>query len=102
MYSKAGREIHTDMATENEHTTEPLPMDVAERTTSDNIKELTQAGKQIFEAGQQLVRNLNELQQRVEHATDLKYQLRQRPWLIAVVALIGGIAGWRFFTRRHS
>ena len=89
------------MATENEYTDVP-ETDLTPRSASDNIKELTQAGRQIFEAGQQLVRNLNELQQRVEHATDLKSQLTERPWLIALVALIGGIAGWRFFSSRRS
>jgi hypothetical protein len=101
VYSKAGREIPTDMETENQHTGELLSHHLADRSASDNFRELTQAGKQLFEAGQQLARNLNELQRRMEHATDLKAQLAERPWLIAVVALVGGIVGWRFFTRRH-
>jgi hypothetical protein len=101
VYSKAGREIHMNMANENEHPEEPSGEDVAQRSASDNLKELTQAGKQLLEAGQHLLRNLNELQRRVD-ATNLKSQLAQRPWLIAVVALIGGIAGWRFFARRHG
>jgi hypothetical protein len=79
-----------------------LSREFAERSATDNFKELTQAGKQLFEAGQLLVRNLNELQRRVEHATDLKSQFVERPWLIALVALVGGIVGWRFFTRRHA
>lgn len=91
-----------DMAAENEYTGELRVSEAAGRSTSDNIKELTQAGKQVFEAGQQLFKNLNELQRRVEHATDLKAQFSERPWLIALVALVGGIAGWRFFSRRRS
>jgi hypothetical protein len=90
------------MAADNEYTGELQATDAGSRSTGDNIKELTQAGKQIFEAGQQLVRNLNELQRRMEHATDLKAQFSERPWLIALVALVGGVAGWRFFTRRRS
>ncbi len=90
------------MAEETQNSGEQLTANAANRSASDNIKEVTQAGKQIFAAGQQLVNNLNELQQRVEHATDWRSQLSERPWLLALVALAGGIVGWRFFSRRHA
>lgn len=89
------------MTEEAPQTGETPAADLTNRSASDNIKEVTQAGKQIFAAGQQLVKNLNELQRRVEHATDLRSQLSERPWLIAVLALAGGLAGWRFFSHRH-
>ncbi|MBV8071181.1 MAG: hypothetical protein JO270_14830 [Acidobacteriaceae bacterium] len=90
---------HMNMEQENEHAGE-APQTDANRSAGDNIKDLTQASKQIFEAGQQLVTNLNELQQRVKHATDWRSQLSEKPWLIAVGALVAGVAGWRFFSRK--
>ena len=90
------------MAVEHQHIGDVPATHLDRRTTGENIQDLTQAAKQLFEAGQQLAKNLNELQRRLEHATDLKAQLKQRPWLIALVALAAGIAGWRFFSTRHN
>ncbi len=62
-----------------------------------SVKEVTQATKQMFEAGQRMTVNLENLERRVEYATDWKARLAERPWLVVAGAVIGGFVLWRIF-----
>lgn len=61
------------------------------------IHEITNASKEIFEAGERIATNLDRLEQRVEYAMDWKARLAERPWLIVGGAILGGILLWRLF-----
>ncbi len=74
-------------------------LDAQNRSAADNIQEITHASKELFAAGQQLTENLSELEQRAKRATDLKYQLSSRPWLIPIISVTAGVVLWRIFTR---
>jgi Ser-tRNA(Ala) deacylase AlaX len=71
------------------------------RSTTDNIREVTEAAKQLYNAGEQLKENLGELKEKAQHATDVQYQLRERPWLLPIVAVSAGILGWLIFSRKR-
>jgi hypothetical protein len=71
------------------------------RSTADNVREVTEAAKQIYNAGEQLKQNLGELKEKAQHATDVQYQLRERPWLLPIVAISAGIVGWLIFSRKR-
>ncbi len=71
------------------------------RSATQNIRELAESSKQLFAAGEKLTENLTELEQKVEHATDLSYQISSRPWLVPVVAVAGGVLGWWVFSGRR-
>lgn len=73
---------------------------VQSRSVTENIRDLTESTKELFVAGQKLTDNLNELEQRVERATDWHYQLSKNLWVIAGVAVAGGIVLLRFFGHR--
>ena len=63
----------------------------AGKTTADNIKELTQASKDLLHAGQQITDNLRELSDRAEHAAHLGERIARSPWFLSVAAIAGGI-----------
>lgn len=69
------------------------------RSAADNIHEITEASKEMFAAGHQLTENLSELEQRAKRATDLKYQISSRPWLIPIISITAGVVLWRIFTK---
>jgi hypothetical protein len=71
-----------------------------ERSTADNIRELTQASKQLFEAGKQLTDNLSELSERVEHASEMGSNILTSPWLVAGAAIAAGVLLVVFARRR--
>ncbi len=72
------------------------------RSVSENIHELTESTRALFAAGERLTENLTELEEKAHRATDLKYQISQRPWLIPVLAVAGGVVGWRLFSHKHA
>ncbi|HZQ53716.1 MAG TPA: hypothetical protein VFB14_16060 [Bryobacteraceae bacterium] len=70
-----------------------------ERTIAETIHALTEASKELFEAGQRLTDNLAELQQRIANATNWRNQVSDKPWMMAGLAVLGGIVLWRMFSR---
>ena len=72
---------------------------VPERTVAETIHALTESSKQLFEAGQRLTDDLAELQQRIVNAANWRNQASERPWLMAGLAVLGGIVLWRLFNR---
>lgn len=75
--------------------------DEANRSTVDNIRELTQASQQLMEAGKQVKDNLTELSARAERSAELGKQIATNPWVLigAVVAIGTGII---LMSRRSS
>jgi len=65
------------------------------RSTTENIRELTDASRKLFAAGEQLTSNLNELEQRVEHALDWRARLGDHALLLAGVGLAVSVLLWR-------
>jgi hypothetical protein len=62
-----------------------------------SIKDITQASRQMFEAGERMTANLEALEQKVEYATDWQSRLAERPWLIVGGAILSGFILWRIF-----
>lgn len=69
----------------------------ASRSATDNVRELTEASKQLFAAGERLTSNLNELEQRVEHALDWKSRLGEHALLTAGLGIAAFGLLWRVF-----
>lgn len=65
------------------------------RSATENIRELTDASRKLFAAGEQLTSNLNELEQRVEHALDWRSKLGDHALLLAGVGLAVSVLLWR-------
>jgi hypothetical protein len=65
------------------------------RSATENIRELTEASRQLFAAGEQLTSNLNELEQRVEYALDWRSRLGDHALLLAGVGLAASVLLWR-------
>lgn len=60
------------------------------RSATENIREFTEASKQLLEAGKQMTDNLSELSERVEHATDVGSKVLKSPWLLVGGAIAAG------------
>lgn len=71
------------------------------RSATDNIRDITEASKQLFEAGKQMTDNLAELSRRVDHATNIGSEVLKSPWLIAGGAVAAG-ALILLFSRKSS
>jgi hypothetical protein len=65
------------------------------RSATENIRELTDASRQLFAAGEQMTSNLNELEQRVERALDWRSRLGDHALLLAGVGLAASVLLWR-------
>jgi len=59
-------------------------------STADNIRQLTDASRQLFHAGEQITENLSALSDRVEHASNVGSQILRSPWLVAGGAIVAG------------
>lgn len=70
----------------------------SERPVAETIHALTEASKELFEAGQRLTDNLAELQQRIAKAANWRNQVSDKPWIMAGLAVLGGIVLWRMFS----
>jgi ElaB/YqjD/DUF883 family membrane-anchored ribosome-binding protein len=60
--------------------------DEADRSATDNIREVAQASETLLKAGKQLKDNLSELGDRVENATERTTNFLKSPWLMLTVA----------------
>ena len=65
------------------------------RSATENIRELTDASRKLFAAGEQMTSNLNELEQRVERALDWRSRLGDHALLLAGVGLAASVLLWR-------
>jgi hypothetical protein len=65
------------------------------RSATENIRELTDASRQLFAAGEQMTSNLNELEQRVERVLDWRSRLGDHALLLAGVGLAASVLLWR-------
>jgi hypothetical protein len=80
----------TDEAT-HEHSSVTTAVEPAQnQSAADNIRELTDASKQLLEAGQRMTENLSELSHRLEHAKNVSSEMLRSPWLIAGAAFAAG------------
>lgn len=61
-----------------------------DKSATDNIREVTEASKQLLHASQQMTDNLAELSQRAQRATHVGAQVARSPWLIVAAAIAGG------------
>lgn len=59
-------------------------------STTESLRQLSEAGTRLFEAGQEITENLTEISQRVDHATNVGSQILKSPWLIAGGAVLAG------------
>ncbi|HEX4771982.1 MAG TPA: hypothetical protein VH351_14185 [Bryobacteraceae bacterium] len=59
-------------------------------SAADNIRELTEASKQLIDAGKQMSDSLSELSNRVEHARDVGKSIATSPWLFVGMAVAVG------------
>jgi hypothetical protein len=55
---------------------------------AETIHALTEASKELFEAGQRLTDNLAELQQRIANAANWRNQVSDKPWIMAGLAVL--------------
>jgi len=65
------------------------------RSATENIRELTDASRQLFAAGERMTSNLNELEQRVERALDWRSRLGDHALLLAGIGLAASVLLWR-------
>ena len=61
------------------------------------IHEITDASRQMFQAGERIAQNLDTLERRVEYATDWQARVAERPWLFIGGAILAGILLSRIF-----
>lgn len=59
----------------------------SDRSATDNLREIRDAGKELLDAGKQLTENIDELSKRVEHAKSIITS----PWLLVGGAIFAGI-----------
>jgi chromosomal replication initiation ATPase DnaA len=71
-----------------------------QRSTTETVKDVTESGKQIFAAGERIMNDLNELEERVDRATDWRVQYDNHPALILGAAFVGGLLLSTFVTPR--
>lgn len=76
--------------TTTEQTTNKPAENGEDRSIGENIRELTEASKQLLDAGKKMSDNLSELTDRVEHAKNLGSDLIKSPWLIVAASVIAG------------
>ncbi len=69
----------------------------SDQSVTGAVHDITDASRQMFQAGERIAANLDTLERRVEHATDWRAQLQERPWLLVVGAVLGGVLLWRIF-----
>ncbi|MGH9583346.1 MAG: hypothetical protein ACRD4O_10455 [Bryobacteraceae bacterium] len=58
---------------------------------------MTDSTRQLFQAGERVTRNLEELERRAERATDWRRQIANRPWVAAGLVALCGVVLWRVF-----
>lgn len=78
---------------------ENKPASSGNRSATDNIREVTEASKQLFAAGEQLTTNLTELEKRVEHALDWRSKLGDHALLLTGLGIAGVALLWRAFKK---
>lgn len=69
------------------------------RSATDNVRELTEASKQLFAAGEKLTSNLTELEDRVEHALDWRSRMGEHVLLVAGLGIATVGILWQLFRR---
>jgi len=75
------------------------PAGASHRSATENIREVTQASKQLFKAGKRLSSNLSELEEHVKHAFDWRSKLGEHGLLIAGLGLASFALMWRLAKR---
>lgn len=67
------------------------------RPATENIRDLTESTRQLFQAGERVTRNLEELENRAHRAADWRAQLAGGAWIPAAFFVVCGIVLWRVF-----
>lgn len=67
------------------------------RPALENIRDLTESTRQLFQAGERVTRNVEELERRAQRATDWRAQLAKGSWIPAAFVLVCGVVLWRVF-----
>lgn len=67
------------------------------RPASENIRDLTDSTRQLFQAGERVTRNLEEIERRAQRATDWRAHLAKGSWIPAAFVVVCGIVLWRAF-----
>jgi hypothetical protein len=67
------------------------------RPASENIRDLTDSTRQLFQAGERVTANLEEIERRAQRATDWRAQLAKGSWIPAAFVAVCGIVLWRVF-----
>jgi ElaB/YqjD/DUF883 family membrane-anchored ribosome-binding protein len=65
------------------------------QSTTDAVRNITEAGRDLFNAGERIAENLDTLERRVEHATDWRAWVADRPWTAVGAAVLAGVLLWR-------
>lgn len=63
----------------------------SDRSATDNLREIRDAGKELLDAGKQLTENIDELSKRVEHAKRRSAEVITSPWLLSAGAILAGV-----------
>ena len=63
----------------------------SDRSATDNLGKIRDAGKELLDAGKQLTENIDELSQRVENAKRRSAEVITSPWLLVAGAIFAGI-----------
>jgi len=61
------------------------------RSAGDTIRELTDSGREILEAGQRVATDLNDLEQRFRKAMDWRLQYTRHTVVVLAAAVLGGV-----------
>jgi len=69
----------------------------SDRSATDNLREIRDAGKELLNAGKQLTENIDELSKRIEHAKSRSAEVITSPWILVAGAIF---AGTFFLVRR--
>ncbi|MGH9609042.1 MAG: hypothetical protein ACRD34_05140 [Bryobacteraceae bacterium] len=67
------------------------------RPATENIRDLTESTRELFQAGERVTSNLEELERRAQRATDWRAQLAKGSWIPAAFVVVCGIVLWRVF-----
>jgi hypothetical protein len=69
----------------------PNATNTSDRPASEMVREVTESSRQMFEAGERVMSNLTELQERAERTLDWPSRIMQNPVALLGMAVGGGV-----------
>jgi hypothetical protein len=71
------------------------------RPATEVMRDVTESSRELFASGERVMRNLEELQDRAEAATDWRAQVTSHPIMMLGLAFAGGLLLARLLPDRH-